>query len=172
MKELYIRKGNSEDTKDILIIGEESYLGSRDNSGYKPNKGSTFKPLVKKDPFTGAKGLTYIHCVKNIPLDNGKWNRDLAVHEFIKHACRDLVRWDGEADEGLVRSREAFRVLNGDAEYTAKELRKRIDYAIHGHDSDFVPEPEEEPEKDPSTKNLTILFFGLLAAFILLWVFF
>lgn len=47
MKQLYLRQGNSKDTQDILIIGEESELGGRD-SAYKPNKGTRFKGLKKR----------------------------------------------------------------------------------------------------------------------------
>lgn len=130
MKQLYIRKGKSSDTLDIIILGEEAELGSRDNSGYRPNKGSTFEAL-KKDPYTGAVGLTYIHATPNIDLDTSYYQTDHDVHEFVKKYCRDIVKWDGETNEGLVRSREAF-LPKCDTQKVCNELYKRIETEIHG----------------------------------------
>lgn len=132
MKQLYIRKGNSNDTLKILIVGEESSLGSRDISGYRPNKGAVFNPL-SVDTFTGAEGLTYIHATPNIMLDTKKYSSDHDVHKFIKEYCKDIVTWDGETNEGLVRSREAFIVNSKSNTATvANELYKRIETEIHG----------------------------------------
>lgn len=130
MKHLYIRKGNSTDTLDIIILGEESELGSRDNSGYKPNKGSTFEAL-KKDPYTGAVGLTYIHATPNIILNTNLYQTDHDVHNFVKTYCKDLVDWDGESNEGRVRSREAF-IAKGETQKVCNELYKRIETEVHG----------------------------------------
>lgn len=131
MKQLYIRKGNSWETQDIIIIGEEQSMGSRD-SAYKPNKGSIFTPL-KVDKYSGAKCLTYIHATDNILLNTKKYDRDYDVHEFVKKYCKDLVKWDGEADEGKVRSREAFICVSNDTQKTCEELYNRIQLEIHGN---------------------------------------
>ena len=131
MKQLYIRKGNSKETQDIIIIGEEQSLGSRD-SAYKPNKGSVFTPL-KVDKYSGAKCLTYIHATDNILLNTKRYDRDYDVHEFIKKHCRDLVKWDGETDKGRVRSREAFICKSNDTQKVCDELYRRIELEIHGN---------------------------------------
>lgn len=130
-KELYIRKGNSQDTKNILIIGEEAELGSRDKTGYKVNKGSTFKPIIEKDPYSGSSNLTYIHCTPNIKL-GGYYERDYQVHSFLKKKCKDVVKWDGETNEGLVRSREAFIPVNMTAQKAANILYERLQKEING----------------------------------------
>lgn len=130
-KQLYIRKGNSLDTKDIIIIGEEQELGSRDISGYRPSKGSSFEPLVKTDKFSGNTNLTYVHATYNINLDTSKYSRDYDVHKFVKEMCSDLVKWDGETNEGRVRSREAF-ISKKDTQSVCNELYRRIETEIHG----------------------------------------
>lgn len=132
MKELYIRAGNSKDTQRVIIIGEEDSLGSRDNSGYKPSKGQLFESIIEVDPYTGSKDLTYVHVTPNIKLDMPNYSRDYDVHDFVKRRCKDLVKWDGEADEGLVRSREAFIVKDGlDVDKVAHELYNRIEKEVH-----------------------------------------
>lgn len=131
MKELYIRKGNSLDTQNIIIIGEEQFLGDRDLSGYKPNKGAIFNPVKKTDPFSKNENLTYIHCTPNIKLDTEYYSRDYDVHIFVKNECKDLVKWDGETNEGLVHSREAFICKSKDVQKVANELYKRIEWEIH-----------------------------------------
>ena len=130
-KQLYIRKGNSSDTSDIIIIGEEQELGSRDISGYRPSKGSSFEPIVKADKFSGNTNLTYVHATYNINLDTSKYSRDYDVHKFVKEMCSDLVKWDGEANEGRVRSREAF-ISKKDTQSVCDELYRRIETEIHG----------------------------------------
>lgn len=133
VKELYIRMGNSKETKHILMIGEESSLGSRDISGYTPHKGAVFTPL-KIDPYTGREGLTYIHITPNIKLDTEKYSSDHDVHKFIKKHCKGFMCWDGEKDEGLVRSREAF-IVDDDGtptEVYAQKLYKILEEEIHG----------------------------------------
>ena len=132
MKQVYIRVGNSEETKRVIIIGEEQSMGERDQSGYRPNKGSTFKHLVESDPYSGSKGLTYIHMTPNINLDTPLYKRDYDVHQYVKRHCKDLVTWDGEADEGTVRSREAFIVNDGlNVESVAQEIYLRLEREIH-----------------------------------------
>lgn len=132
MKQLYIRAGNSKETERILILGEEQDMGERDFSGYRPSKGAPFEHLVETDPYSGGKRLTYIHITPNIVLDSPLYSRDYDVHEFVKHHCRDLVTWDGESTEGLVRSREAFIVNEGlDVELTAQKLFQRLEAEIH-----------------------------------------
>lgn len=132
MKQLYLRQGNSKETQDILIIGEESELGGRDNA-YKPNKGTSFKGL-KKDPYTKKENLTYIHSAPNIKLDTEKYNRDYEVHKFIKEYCKDLVVWDGECSDGRVNSREAFIIKDKEnIQKTIRELYYRIEDEVHGH---------------------------------------
>lgn len=130
-KQLYIRKGNSLDTVDIIIIGEEQELGSRDISGYRPSKGSSFEPLVKTDKFSGNTNLTYVHATYNINLNTSKYSRDYDVHKFVKEMCSDLVKWDGETNEGRVRSREAF-ISKKDTQSVCDELYRRIKTEIHG----------------------------------------
>lgn len=130
MKQLYIRKGNGIDTQGIIIIGEEAELGSRDNSGYRPSKGAIFEAL-KRDPYTGADGLTYIHATPNINLDTNQYQSDHDVHTFVKKYCSDIVKWDGETNEGRVRSREAF-IAKDDTQTVCNELYKRIETEIHG----------------------------------------
>lgn len=132
MKQLYIRKGNSSETKDIIIIGEESELGGRDLTGYKPSKGSSFEPLIKKDHYTGRTNLTYVHATPNIKLNTTKYSRDYNVHQFVKEYCTDLVTWDGETNTGRVRSREAFIVRSGNTQYVCDKLWERIEKEIHG----------------------------------------
>ena len=130
-EQLYRGKGNSLDTKDIIIIGEEQELGSRDISGYRPSKGSSFEPLVKTDKFSGNTNLTYVHATYNINLDTSKYSRDYDVHKFVKEMCSDLVKWDGETNEGRVRSREAF-ISKKDTQSVCNELYRRIETEIHG----------------------------------------
>lgn len=132
MKQLYIRIGNSADTQRVIIIGEEDSLGSRDGSGYKPSKGQIFESITKVDPYTGSEDLTYIHATPNINLDTALYTRDYDAHEYIKRTCKDIVTWDGEADDGLVRSREAFIVKDGlEPEAVARELYMRLEKEIH-----------------------------------------
>lgn len=125
MKELYIRKGNLESNQNILIIGEESNLGGRD-SAYKSKGTLHNRYLVAKDPFSGAENLTYIHACKNILLISENFSRDHDVHRYLKNYCKDLLRWDGESNQGFTDSREAFVVRNGDVEKTVKIIRERI----------------------------------------------
>ena len=132
VKQLYIRRGNSPSTQDILIVGDESILGGRDDA-YKPSKGAEFVAL-KKDPYTGAKNLTYIHATPNIMLDVSGYERDYVIHNFIKKYCKDIVTWDGETDVGRVRSREAFIIKNSAlADRVIEELYARIEDEIHGN---------------------------------------
>lgn len=162
-KQLYIRKGNSKDTQDIIIIGEEQEMGSRDLSGYKPSKGSIFKPIIKIDKFSGNKNLTYVHATNNINLDVPGYVRDYNVHEFIKSKCTDLVKWDGETNEGRVRSREAFISKKSDTQSVCDELYCRIENELHG----------KVPVHHVFLKGLfKIIWFILLLPFrILLWLF-
>lgn len=132
MKLLYLRQGNNKETQDILIIGEESELGGRDNA-YRPNKGSSFKGL-RKDPYTKKENLTYIHSVPNIKLDTKKYARDYEIHKFIKEYCKDLVVWDGECSEGRVNSREAFIIKDKEnIQKTINALYYRLEDEVHGH---------------------------------------
>ena len=129
MKQLYIRKGNLEENKDILIIGEESTLGGRD-SAYKSKGTLHYKFLKKKDPITGSENLLYIHACNNILLDSTVYKSDHDIHKYIKQYCKDLVKWDGESNEGRVQSREAFIVKNKKIDKTVFLLRKRISQLI------------------------------------------
>ena len=135
IKELYIRLGNSKETNHFLMIGEEASLGSRDLSGYTPHKGAVFTPL-RKDPYTGREGLTYIHITPNIKLDTKLYQSDHDVHNFIKksNVCRSFLVWGGEANEGIVRSREVF-ILDDDGtppEVYARKLYNILEKEIHG----------------------------------------
>lgn len=125
MKQLYIRKGNLESNQNILIIGEEAELGSRD-SAYKAKGTLHDRFLVKRDSYTGAENLIYIHACKNIFLNSETFTRDYDIHRYLKSYCKDLLKWDGEADQGVTDSREAFVVRNGDTNKTVKILRERI----------------------------------------------
>lgn len=125
MKELYIRKGNLDSNRNILIIGEESNLGGRD-SAYRA-KGTLYgNYIVRKDPFSGSEYISYIHACRNIPLNSNNYSRDYDIHKYIKSYCKDILKWDGEANEGYTDSREAFIVRNDDVEGTVKILRERI----------------------------------------------
>lgn len=127
MKQLYIRKGNLEENKNILIIGEEAELGSRD-SAYRPK--GTLHQRIPRDPYTRAENLAYIHACKNILLISSKYKNDHAVHDFVKHFCKDLVTWDGESNQGLTNSREAFICKSKNVDKTVRILRKRIQTVV------------------------------------------
>lgn len=130
LKQLYIRKGNSKENKNILIIGEESKLGSRDSAYC--TKGTVLNICSKKDPYTGTKGCSYIHACKNILLDSKQYPNDHAVHKYVKTYCKDLVTWDGESNTGLTNSREAFIVKGPrSVKETVKLLRRRIEAQVH-----------------------------------------
>lgn len=153
-KQLYIRKGNTEDTKDILIIGEESQLGGRDLA-YKLSKGS-IKPkfLKKKDPYSGSENLLYIHVTPNIILQ-GFYNRDYSVHNFIKQSCSDIVTWDGECEEGRVCSREAF-IIKGDINKTIEELYNRLENVINNKNKSL-----KRIKRNKIIKNIILFPFKL-----------
>ena len=127
MKQLYIRKGNLEENRNILIIGEEAELGSRD-SAYKPK--GTLHQRMSRDPYTGAENLAYIHACKNILLISSQYKNDHAVHDFVKRFCKDLVVWDGESNQGLTNSREAFICKSKNVDKTVRILRKRIQAVV------------------------------------------
>lgn len=127
MKQLYIRKGNLDENRRILIIGEEAELGSRD-SAYRPK--GTLHQKMSKDPYSGAENLAYIHACKNIFLVSSKYKSDHDVHDFVKHFCKDLVTWDGECKQGLTNSREAFVCNSKNVDKTVRILRKRIQAVV------------------------------------------
>lgn len=130
LKQLYIRKGNSKENKNILIIGEEAKLGSRDSAYC--TKGTVLNVCYKKDPYTGTEGCSYIHACKNILLDSKQYPNDHAVHKYVKTYCKDLVTWDGESNTGLTNSREAFIVKGPrSVKETVKLLRRRIEAQVH-----------------------------------------
>lgn len=125
LKQLYIRKGNLESNSNILIIGEESELGGRDSAYC--TKGTLKEVcLVKKDPYTGTFGSSYIHACKNIVLNSKVYKSDHDIHNYVKKYCKDLVKWDGESVDGLTNSREAFICKSNDVDKIVKILRKRI----------------------------------------------
>lgn len=124
-KQLYIRKGNLESNSNILIIGEESELGGRDPAYC--TKGTLKENcLIKKDPYTGTIGSSYIHACKNIVLTSKIYKSDHDIHNYVKKYCKDLIKWDGESVDGLTNSREAFICRSSDINKTVKILRKRI----------------------------------------------
>lgn len=125
MKQLYIRKGNLESNQNILIVGEESELGSRD-SAYKAKGNLHDRFLVSRDPYSGSENLIYIHACKNILLNSENFTRDYDIHRYLKTYCKDLLKWDGEAEQGVTDSREAFIVKNENVKETVKILRERI----------------------------------------------
>lgn len=127
MKQLYIRKGNLETNKNVLIIGEEAELGSRD-SAYSPK--GTLHQRLPRDPYTGAENLSYIHACKNILLVSSKYKSDHDVHDFVKRFCKDLVSWDGESRQGITNSREAFICKSRNVNKTVRILRKRIQAVV------------------------------------------
>lgn len=130
LKQLYIRKGNSKENKNILIIGEEAKLGSRDSAYC--TKGTVLNVWNKKDPYTGTESCSYIHACKNILLDSKQYPNDHAVHKYVKTYCKDLVTWDGESNTGLTNSREAFIVKGPrSVNETVRLLRKRIEAQVH-----------------------------------------
>lgn len=130
LKQLYIRKGNSKENKNILIIGEEAKLGSRDSAYC--TKGTVLNVWNKKDPYTGTEGCSYIHACKNILLDSKQYPNDHAVHKYVKTYCKDLVTWDGESNTGLTNSREAFIVKGPrSVNKVVRLLRKRIEAQVH-----------------------------------------
>jgi hypothetical protein len=127
MKQLYIRKGNLDENRRILIIGEEAELGSRD-SAYSPK--GTLHQRLSRDPYTGAENLSYVHACKNILLVSSKYKSDHDVHDFVKHFCKDLVTWDGESRQGITNSREAFICKSKNVNKTVRILRKRIQAVV------------------------------------------
>lgn len=130
LKQLYIRKGNSKENKNILIIGEEAKLGSRDSAYC--TKGTVLTVWNRKDPYTGTEGCSYVHACKNILLDSKQYPNDHAVHKYVKTYCKDLVTWDGESNTGLTNSREAFIVKGPrSVNETVRLLRKRIEAQVH-----------------------------------------
>lgn len=156
-KQLYIRQGNTPEIHDILIIGDEQWLGTRDNAyTYQKGMPQNVKFIKKIDPYTGARDLFYVHATPNIMLDTDKYQRDHDVHTFIKKYCTDLVEWDGEADKGLVRSREAFIIVGGPAKEVIQELYARIEDEIHGKRKTVKQAQMEELAKK-SMKELLLL---------------
>lgn len=125
IKQLYIRKGNLGSNSNILIIGEESELGGRD-SAYCTKGTLKENCLVKKDPYTGTLGSSYIHACRNIVLNSKIYKSDHDIHNYVKKFCKDLVKWDGESIDGITNSREAFICKSNDIDRTVKILRKRI----------------------------------------------
>ena len=108
MKELYIRKGNTDELKNVIIVGEEASLGKRD-SAYKLTKGQAKIPFINKfDNYTKSEGLLYVHAVPNISLDTTAFSSDHDVHNFIRRNCSDILVWDGNANKGKFQTREAF----------------------------------------------------------------
>ena len=108
MKELYIRKGNTEELKNVIIVGEEASLGRRD-SAYKLSKGQAKIPFLNKyDNYSKSEDLLYVHAVPNISLDTTDFSSDHDVHNFIRKSCSDILTWDGNANKGKFQTREAF----------------------------------------------------------------
>ena len=158
-KQLYIRKGNVPELVDVLIIGDKAGLGARD-LGYTIPKGLNSQVshfILKKDPYTKSENLYYIHVTPNILLDTKAYSRDHQVHKFVKDYCKDLVTWDGEADQGKVRSREAF-IINDPSKTaeTIEELYSRIEDEIHGKRKTVRQAQIAELAKK-STKELLLL---------------
>lgn len=131
MKELYIRKGNTEDLKNVIIVGEEVSLGKRD-SAYKLSKGQAKIPFLNKyDYYSKTESLLYVHAVPNIKLDTSSFSSDHDVHAFIKKCCSDILEWDGNSDKGRFQTREAFLPKKYSVEETCKILYSRLEKTIH-----------------------------------------
>jgi len=131
MKELYIRKGNIEELKNIIIIGEETVLGGRD-SGYKITKGQKRPIFLDTDKYSKSDSLLYIHATPNIKLDTDVFKRDYDVHSLLKGSLfKDIIKWDGESNDGITQSREAFIPIKYDINETCKILYNRLESIIH-----------------------------------------
>ena len=131
MKELYIRKGNTEELKNVIIVGEEVSLGSRD-SAYKLSKGQAKIPFFNKyDNYSKSENLLYVHAVPNISLDTANFSSDHDVHNFIRKSCSDILAWDGNANKGKFQTREAFIPNKYSVEETCKILYDRLEKVIH-----------------------------------------
>lgn len=137
MKELYIRKGNTEELKNVIIVGEEVSLGSRD-SAYKLSKGQAKIPFFNKyDNYSKSENLLYVHAVPNISLDTANFSSDHDVHNFIRKSCSDILAWDGNANKGKFQTREAFIPNKYSVEETCKILYDRLEKVIHNKSSNI-----------------------------------
>lgn len=137
MKELYIRKGNTEELKNVIIVGEEASLGSRD-SAYKLTKGQAKIPFLNKyDNYSKSENLLYVHAVPNISLDTTDFSSDHDVHNFIRKSCSDILAWDGNANKGKFQTREAFIPNKYSVEETCKILYDRLEKVIHNKSSNI-----------------------------------
>lgn len=137
MKELYIRKGNTEELKNVIIVGEEASLGSRD-SAYKLSKGQAKIPFLNKyDYYSKSENLLYVHAVPNISLDTTDFSSDHDVHNFIRKSCSDILTWDGNANKGKFQTREAFIPNKYSVEETCKILYDRLEKVIHNKSSNI-----------------------------------
>ena len=159
MEELYIRKGNELGKENILIVGQEQYLGGRDLSGYHP-KGCM--PL-ETDPFTSL-GLTYIHATQNISLNSVKYKTDKDVHRFIKENCTDILKWMGSVGEQGIETEEAFKCIKYPAQETADELYRRILTEVKGFSnnsekSSFTRKPFEDIKQLANEIDLSHSYF-------------
>lgn len=131
--QLYIRKGNTYATINIIIIGQEKKMRDRDNNGYRFHKGALRENyLIEIDKFSGGRNLTYVHATPNIDLDTASYSTDRDVHKFVKEMCSDLVKWDGRANEGITNSEEAFISKKENTQSVCDELYRRIETEIHG----------------------------------------
>lgn len=131
MKELYIRKGNTEELKNVIIVGEEASLGKRD-SAYKLSKGQAKVDFINKyDFYSKTESILYVHAVPNIKLDTSSFSSDHDVHAFIKKSCSDILDWDGNSDKGRFQTREAFIPKKYSVGETCKILYGRLEKVIH-----------------------------------------
>lgn len=133
-KLLYIRQYNVKTAKYIqpaIIIGDSTTENGRDGAYHaKGEENEGGKNAIKygdiRDCETGE--IYKWPKIEIIPLTE-KYNRDYAVHNFLKEYGTNLVSYDGETSEGYYRTREAFIVKPG---HTVSEVVEYIRNEIEG----------------------------------------
>lgn len=110
-KILYIRLSTK--NEKYFIIGDESKVGGRDHA------------YTHKGEENGKTPDYEVYDRIELPLGM----RDYDVIKFLKTLSND-VEWDGEADEGKMRTREGFLLKKG---HTIDEVDKKISNFLSGH---------------------------------------
>lgn len=133
-KLLYIRQYNVKTSKHIkpaIIVGDSTTENGRDGAYHaKGEENESDANVIEyndiRDCETGE--IYKWPKIEVLPLTE-KYNRDYAVHNFLKEYGTDLVSYDGETSEGCYRTREAFIVKPG---HTVAEVVEFIRNEIEG----------------------------------------